>query len=103
MSLSLSDSILLIMEYGVWKNKCSPQLRQIILTKYSPSFPDSGIILNSSPAQDGQWRLKFPWESSGHKILFFEVEPIKCLWDGKKLFSSFILSLKEIIQEFSIT
>ena len=103
MSLSLSDSILLLKEYGLWKNKFSPQLWQIILTKYSPSFPDSGLTLNSSSAQDGQWRLKFSWESSGHKILFFEAELIKCLRDRKQLFSSFILSLKEIIQELSIT
>ena len=32
-----------------------------------------------------------------------EVELIKCLRDRKQLFSSFILSLKEIIQELSIT
>ena len=87
---TLTDSILLLKEYGVWKNKCSPQLRQIILTKYSLSFPDSGITLNSSPAQDGQWRLKFPWESSGHKLLISEVELIKCWRDSKQLFSSFI-------------
>ena len=72
MSASTNETVKLI---GM---KDASLFRQQVYINGKWSDADNGITLNSSPAHDGQCRLKFPLETSGHKLLFSEVELIKC-------------------------